>query len=655
MSEVPERYEVVLDEFRRTAHIKSAQEYDELYRRSVTSPEEFWAELADEHLSWEKKWDSVLTCDFDEARIEWFGGGTLNAAHNCVDRHLDRRADVPALRWEANDQSRSDTITYKELHERTIACAAMLQAHGIGRGDRVVTVLPTIPELPIIMLACARIGAVHCTVHPGFSPSSIAHRITTCEARIVITCDTGLVDGAMLDVKAGVDEALKECPSVETVVVVQRADGSQSLSGPKEKAWTEALSDPGLPTEVPPEPMGSEDPLFVLFISGATGKPKAIVHTHAGYLLYASLTTRLVLDAKNHDILWHFDDINRITGHSYAVYGPLLNGLTSMIFEGLNKEEGLSRVIDTATRHGVTKLMVQPSTVRVLSAGADKALSVDESPELQLIALTEELLDEDTWTLCYESLGRRRCPVLNAYGQTETGGLIIAPVPAVSDVQPGSSGKPFFGIEPVILDPDTGEEVTHPHQEGVLCARRPWPGIARTVWDDHERFLESYFLRVPGFFFTGDGAKRDEDGNYLITGRIDDVLNVAGRRLGIPEVETALVTTDIVGEAAVVGFPHPVKGTGIYAFVMPADGSDRSERVKQELIEHVQKQIGDFAEIDVIQWTDTLPRTPSGKLLRVLLQRIAAGRLEDLGDAAAMADPDVVEHLVQGRMELPAP
>jgi acetyl-CoA synthetase len=652
MSEAPEGYDAVLEKYRKTARIKSIPDYEELYRKSLSLPEEFWGEKAGEYLSWEKRWDFVLRFDMEEAEVEWFGGGVLNAAYNCVDRHAEKQPDKTALLRQGDAADRSVSITYEDLRLRVTKVAAALKARGVERGDRVVLHLPAIVELPVAMLACARIGAVHCAVSEGYGAEALTYRINDCKAKVVVTADAGMVSGEEAPLKPNVDSAVKECPSVETILVVKRSEEETELEGPGRTWWHEAIEDPSLPASVPPEPMGAEDPLFILYVGGGTGKPKGLVHTHGGYLLHAAMTTSLILDMKDDGVLWLFEDTAWISGHTYAVYGPLLNGLTSVIFEGSRESVDRDRLCSIISKNNVDTFCTLPATVRSLMAG-DGGGSAEHAPSsLKLLALTEEIADESVWNWFYEKIGGKRCPVVDAYCQSEAGGFLIAPLPGVDPVGPGSCGRPFFGVEPVILDPDTGDEVGYPDQEGVLCLSKPWPGIARTVFGDHERFLESCFNRVPGLFFTGDGAKRDQNGYYRITGRIDDVINTAGRRLGIPELESVLVGHEMVTEAAVVGFPHYGKGRGVYAFVHPAEGAERSDAFKEELRNLIRTGIGGPADLDVIQWTDTLPRTPSGKLLRVVLQRIAAGDVHALGDAGVPADAEVIESLVKGRLEL---
>ncbi len=654
MSEAPEQYDAHLDEYRKSAYISSPEMYKELYERSLSSPEEFWAEQAARYLSWEKKWDVVLQSDFEEAEIKWFSGGILNATYNCLDRHIEKLKDKTAYHWEGDDPNRSYTATYLELYERVNKFAASLKSRGVKRGDRVVIYMPMVLELPIAMLACARIGAIHCVVYSGFGSEALAYRIQNCLAKVVITADGGFRQGKTLPLKSKVDTALESCPSVELVIVLKHTGEAVSLNGPKEVWWHDVVADPGLPSHIAPEPMDAEDPLFILYTSGPTGKPKGIVHTHGGYLLYASMTTRLVFDLKDDEILWITEDIGCVSGHSYAVYGPLLNGFTSVIFEGVPGCADYNRVWSIVAKHRVDKFCTRPSIIRSMAEQAPDCVKGHDITSLKLLGLMRETVSPREWKWYYEQVGKGRCPIVDAYSQAEGGGVLIAPFPAVAPLKAGSCSLPFFGVQPVILDPGTGEPAKFPNQEGVLCIERPWPGMARTIFGDHDRFVEGQFSRVPGLFFTGDGAKKDEEGQYWIIGRIDEVINSAGHRLGIPELESVLIRHDKVAETAVVGYPHPIKGSGVYAFVHLRDSTEKSDELKRELIALVRNTVADFAEIDVIQWVDTLPRTPSGKILRVILQKIAVGDVASLRAFASIADMAVVESLVKGRLELGA-
>ncbi len=652
MSQVPARGDSHLDEYQRIAYINSPEMYNELYERSLSSPDEFWAEQAEQYLSWEKKWDVVVQSDFEEARIKWFEGGKLNAAYNCLDRHIEKLKDKPAYHWEGDVPDKFHTATYLELYERVNKFAAFLKSRGVKRGDRVVIYLPMVLELPIAMLACARIGAIHCVVYSGFGPVALAYRLQNCLASVVITADGYFRDGKPVPLKPRVDAALASSTVVELVIVLKHTGETIQLRPPREIWWHEAVSDPGLPSYIAPEPMESEDPLFILYTSGPSGRPKGLVHTHGGYLLYASMTTRLVFDLKDRETFWNTEDIGWISGHSYGVYGPLLNGLTSVIFEGNPVFSDSDRLWAIVAKHRVNKFCTLPSTIRFLAKNAPDSVDRHDVSSLRLLAFMRENVGPIEWRWFHDRIGGGRCPVIDAYSQAEAGGILISPFPAVAPLKAGCCSLPFFGVKPVILDPSTGNEAKFPNQEGVLCIERAWPGMARTIFEDHDRFLQGNFSRVPGLFFTGDGAKRDEEGQYWIIGRIDDVINSAGHRLGIPELESVIVQHEKVAETAVVRYPHPVKGSGVYAFVHLRDRTEKSNELKRELVDLVRNTVADFAEIDVIQWVDTLPRTPSGKILRVILQKIAAGDVANLKDFSAIASPEVVESLVKGRLEL---
>ena len=643
-------YDAHLEEYQKVAYIKGMEEYQALYRRSLEDPEGFWGEQARQYLSWDKPWDFVSRYDPDEVKIEWFGGGVLNASYNCLDRHIERLKDKVAYYWEGDNPEESRAVTYLDLYKLVNKLAALLKSKGVSKGDRVVIYMPMIVELPVCMLACSRIGAIHSVVFGAFSAAALANRIKDCEARVLITVDGGFRAGKTVALKKTVDEALKGCPDVETVVVFDRAGLKPQLDPSREIWWHEAISDPNLPDLVPPEPMRAEDPLFILYTSGSTGKPKGVVHTHAGYLLYAAMTTRLTFDLKDNEIFWCTADIGWVTGHTYGVYGPLINGFMSVLFEGVPSYPAYDRWWEIVAKYRVNKFYTAPTAVRAIAKEGSELVDKHDLSSLKLLGSVGEPINPEAWRWYYHHVGRDWCPIMDTYWQTETGGHMLTPLPGVAPIKPGSCSFPFFGVDPVILDPDTGEEARYPGQEGVLCIRKPWPGIARTVYRDHERFKETYFSRVPGMYFTGDGAKKDEDGYYWITGRIDDVINVSGHRLGTAEIESALVLHSQVPEAAVVGFPHPLKGQGIYAFVTLNKDAKKSEELKKELIQLVRSEIGPIATIDIIQWADGLPKTRSGKILRRLLQLIAAGNVDDLGDTSTIADPSVLENLIKDRL-----
>ncbi len=640
------KYDAHLEAYRKEAYVQGWDAYREMHRRSIEDPEAFWAEQAEFYLSWEKPWDRVLDYDFDEARIEWFGGGVLNASTNCLDRHMDSRKDKVAYYWEGDDPDDCRTVTYGELYEQVNRMAGVLKARGLGKGDRVVVYMPMIVELPVTLLACARIGAVHSVVFGGFSAEALANRIQDCGARMVVTVDGGFRAGKPVPLKQNVDEALKSCPGVESVIVFDRAGLNPSLDRSREVWWHEAMADDSLPDVVPPEPMDAEDPLFILYTSGSTGKPKGVVHTHGGYLVFAAMTTRVTFDLKDEEVFWCTADIGWVTGHTYGVYGPLINGYTSLVYEGVPNHPDFDRYWAIVERYRVAKFYTAPTVIRALAKEGHEHVEKHDISSLKLLGSVGEPINPEAWRWYHHWVGRDWCPIMDTWWQTETGGHMLTPLPGVASIKPGSCSFPFFGVDPVILD-DVGQETRYPNQEGVLCIRKPWPGMARTVYGDHERFKETYFSQAPGMYFTGDGAKQDEEGYYWIIGRIDDVINVSGHRLGTAEIESALVLHESVAEAAVVGFPHEVKGQGIYAFVTLNKGVTKSDDLKQELVRMVRSEIGPIATIDVIQWADALPKTRSGKIMRRILQKIAAGKTDEIGDTSTIADPSVVDELIR--------
>ncbi len=650
MQEDVKSYEAHLEAYRKEAYVKGWKEYEEMHRRSIEEPETFWAEQAEAYLSWERPWDRVLSYDFDEARVEWFGGGVLNASYNCLDRHLQQSRDKAAYYWEGDNPDERRTLTYGELYDQVNRMAAVLKARGVAKGDRVVIYMPMIVELAVSMLSCSRIGAVHSVVFGGFSSEALSNRIRDCEAKMVITVDGGFRAGKPVPLKKNVDDALKTCPGVETVIVFDRAGLKPDLDPAREVWWHDALADESLPDHVPPEPMDAEDPLFILYTSGSTGKPKGVVHTHGGYLLYAAITTRLTFDLKEDEVFWCTADIGWVTGHTYGVYGPLINGYTSVLFEGVPNYPDFDRYWAIVERYRVAKFYTAPTVIRALAKEGHEHVEKHDISSLKLLGSVGEPINPEAWRWYHHWVGRDWCPIMDTWWQTETGGHMLTPLPGVAPIKPGSCSFPFFGVDPVILD-DVGGEVKFPGQEGVLCIRKPWPGMARTVYGDHERFKETYFSQAPGMYFTGDGAKQDEDGYYWIIGRIDDVINVSGHRLGTAEIESALVLHEKVAEAAVVGFPHAVKGQGIYAFVTLNSGVVKSDELKKDLVKLVRSEIGPIATIDVLQWADALPKTRSGKIMRRILQKIAAGKTDEIGDTSTIADPSVVDQLIQDRVK----
>ncbi len=649
MDNTPKWYDAHLDEYRRVAYINSREQYEEMYRRSLEDPDAFWAEQARKYLTWDKEWDFVLKYDFNEAEVAWFGGGVINASFNCLDRHQEALKDKVAYYWEGDDPDQSRAVTYGQLFAEVNKFAAALKKQGVEKGDRVILYLPMVVELPVAMLACARIGAVHSVVFGGFSAEALANRIKNCRAETVITADGGYRAGKTVPLKANVDAALESCPEVKRVIVFDRC-GLKPELGEKEVWWHELVADPELPDYIEPEPMDAEDPLFILYTSGSTGAPKGLVHTHGGYLLYAAMTCQLTFDLKPDEVFWCTADIGWVTGHSYGVYGPLINGVTSVLFEGVPSYPAYDRYWAIVEKYKVAKFYTAPTVVRAVAKEGGELVEKHDISSLKLLGSVGEPINPEAWRWYYHYVGRDWAPIIDTWWQTETGGHMLTPLPGVAPIKPGSCSFPFFGVEPVILDPDSGQEATYPDQEGALFIKRPWPGIARTVFGDHDRYRETYFSRYPGMYFTGDGAKRDEDGYFWITGRIDDVINVSGHRLGTAEIESALVAHPDVAEAAVVGFPHPVKGQGIYAFVTLNSGVEKSDELRAGLIKLVRAEIGPIATPDVIQWADALPKTRSGKIMRRLLQKIASGDVGDMGDVSTIADPSVLEKLIAERV-----
>ncbi|MBI5250005.1 MAG: acetate--CoA ligase [Desulfomonile tiedjei] len=653
MNHAPKWYDAHLKKFQQTAHVKGLEEYKKTYRESLENSEGFWKERAEEYLTWFDKWDFVIREDMEEGRIQWFGGGKLNASYNCIDRHLIERAGQTAFHWEGDDPRESLSITYSELYESVNKFAAVLQSRGVRKGDRVVIYLPIIPELPVAMLACGRIGAIHCVVFSGFGRESLAARIQACQAKVVVIADGAKRNGKIIPIKESVNSSLKNWPLVESVIVVNRCDLNPQLDSPREVWWHEAAADPSLRREILPESMDAEDPLFIFYTSLGIGKPRGLVHTHGGYLLWTAMTTRLILDLRPGDIYWCTEDLGLIAGHSLGLYGALLNGVTSVIFEGSPRYPAADRYWEIIAKLRVTKLCTGPSTVRTLAAYGTENLRKHDLSSLEILASSGQRMSQEAWEWLYYNVGGGRCPIMDAWWQTEAGGPMVTSLPGVAPLKPGSVSFPFFGVDPVILDLDTGEETRFPNQEGAFFIRRPWPGMARTVFGDQEEYRDSYYAPFPGLFITRDGAKRDEDGYYWMTGRIDDVINVSGRRVGAWEIEAALGSHPAVNEATAVGFPHPIKGQGIYLFITLHRGYDRSDELKDELTKSLRDHIGVMALPDALQWADALPKTRSGKILRRLLQKIAAGQVEDLGDTTTVADPRVLEPLIRNRIGFP--
>lgn len=629
------------------AHVNSLEAYQAQYAESIRDPEEFWATVA-ERLTWYQKWHTVRDYNFVEGEIKWFEGGTLNACYNCLDRHVEAgHGDTTAIIWEGNDPSEDRTFSYSELLAEVKKFANVLKAQGIEKGDRVCIYLQMVPELAIAMLACARIGAVHSIVFGAFSAESLRDRINDSACKMLITQDTAM-RGPRSDIpmKANADAAVAECPSIEKVIVVKRTGDEVAFDASRDIWWHEAMENADVECE--PVVMDAEDPLFILYTSGSTGKPKGVLHTTGGYLAYTSYTHQQVFDYHEGDVYWCTADIGWITGHSYIIYGPLANRAISVMFEGIPNYPDFGRFWQVVEKHNINIFYTAPTALRALMKEGNTWVEKYDRSTLKFLGTVGEPIKEPEWLWYYNTVGDGRCPIIDTWWQTETGGILMTPLPAATPLKPGSATFPFFGIEPVILD-EEGNEVEGNPATGYLCIKTAWPGIMRTVYGDHERFLETYFRRFPGYYMTGDGVLRDEDGYYWITGRVDDVLNVSGHRLGTAEVEGAIGQHEAVAEAAVVGYPHDIKGQGIYAYVTLMTGESPSDTIEGGIKQAVRQHIGPIATPDKIQFTPALPKTRSGKIMRRILRKIAEGDLSELGDTSTLADPTVVDALVEGR------
>ena len=635
----------VADLVRRRAHIDN-DAYLRLYQQSIEQPDTFWAEQAKQFLDWSKPWDSVQQGDLLSGQGSWFKGGQLNVSYNCIDRHLATRGEQIALIWEGDNPSESAHITYKKLHHNVSRLANVLKSRGVKKGDRVCIYMPMIPEATYAMLACTRIGAVHSVVFGGFSPDALRDRILDSDCRAVITADEGVRGGKYVALKANVDKALQSCPKVSTVVVVERTQGDIDWVEGRDIWYHQALSEAD--GDCPPEPMDAEDPLFILYTSGSTGKPKGVLHSTGGYLLMAAMTHKYVFDYHEGDVYWCTADVGWVTGHSYIVYGPLANGATSLIFEGVPNYPDASRFWQVIDKHQVNIFYTAPTALRALMREGEGPVRKTDRSSLRLLGSVGEPINPEAWEWYYNVVGERRCPIVDTWWQTETGAILITPLPGATDLKPGSATRPFFGVQPVLLD-EQGKEIDGPGS-GVLAIKESWPSQIRSVYGDHQRMIDTYLKPYPGYYFSGDGARRDEDGYYWITGRVDDVINVSGHRIGTAEVESALVLHDAVAEAAVVGYPHDLKGQGIYAFVTPMNGIDLSDALKTELLALVGKEIGGFAKPELIQWAPGLPKTRSGKIMRRILRKIACNELDNMGDTSTLADPSVVDGLIEQRL-----
>ena len=626
------------------AHI-TPESYATMYRQSLEDPDTFWAQRAGEFLTWDQPWTRLSDNDISRGKANWFVDGKLNVSVNCIDRHLPERAEQTALIWEGDDPSQSSHISYSELKNKVCRLANVLRDRGVQKGDRVCIYMPMIPEATYAMLACARIGAVHSVVFGGFSPEALQSRINDADCRMVITADEGVRAGKKIPLKANVDIALQSCSDVDSVIVVNRTGGSISWVEGRDVWYHEATA--AAANECAPESMDAEDPLFILYTSGSTGSPKGVLHTTGGYLLQAAMTFKYVFDYKEGEIWWCTADVGWVTGHTYIVYGPLANGATSLIFEGVPTHPDGGRFWEVIDKHKVNLFFTAPTAIRALHAFGDELVTKHSRASLRVLGSVGEPINPEAWEWYHSVVGDGRCPIVDTWWQTETGGIMITPLPGAHPLKPGYASFPFFGVEPVILD-ETGAELSGA-AEGYLAIKRSWPGQIRTVYGDHQRLIDTYFSTYPGYYFTGDGALRDADGYIRITGRVDDVLNVSGHRMGTAEVESALVEHELIAEAAVVGFPHDIKGQGIYAYVTPMGGVEPSETLRAELINLCVREIGPIAKPDVIQWAPGLPKTRSGKIMRRILRKIAENDLDNLGDTSTLADPSVVKDLMANR------
>ena len=636
----------VPDSVAKGAHVDAAG-YEEMYRRSIEDPEGFWGEQG-KRIHWIEPYTKVKDVSYGpgDVHIRWFYDGTLNASANCLDRHLSARGEQTAIVWEGDDPANSKRITYNELHREVCRFANVLKARGAKKGDRVTIYLPMIPEIAVAVLACARIGAVHSVIFGGFSPDSIAGRIQDCDSNIVVTADEGVRGGRLIPLKGNVDKALESCPSIEKCIVVRHTGGEVGWEDGRDVWYHEAME--GASEDCPAEAMSAEDPLFILYTSGSTGKPKGVLHTTGGYMVYASMTHEYVFDYRDGDIYWCTADVGWITGHSYIIYGPLANGATTLMFEGLPNYPDASRFWQVCDKHEVNIFYTAPTAIRALMREGDGPVEATDRSSIRLLGSVGEPINPEAWLWYYNVVGDGRCPIVDTWWQTETGGILITPLPGATPLKPGSATRPFFGVRPEVVDADGN--TLDGACTGNLCIADSWPGQMRTVFRDHKRFVETYFSTYPGRYFTGDGCRRDEDGYYWITGRVDDVLNVSGHRLGTAEIESALVAHARVAEAAVVGYPHDIKGQGIYAYVTLVLGEDPTDELRRELVLWVRKEIGPIATPDLIQWAPGLPKTRSGKIMRRILRKIAANEQDQLGDTTTLADPAVVDDLVEQRM-----
>ena len=619
--------------------------YEAMYRQSVDNPDQFWADQAAQFLTWDKPWDTVCISDIETGQAAWFEGGKLNVAVNCIDRHLVDRADQTAIIWEGDDPADDANISYRQLHEQVSRLGNVLRQRGVKKGDRVCIYMPMIPEAAYAMLACARIGAVHSVVFGGFSPDALKDRILDSDCQVVITADEGLRAGKAIPLKANTDKALANCPDVHTCLVVRRTGGASDWQESRDIWYQESME--SVSQDCAPETMDAEDPLFILYTSGSTGKPKGVVHSTGGYLLMAAMTHKYTFDYKDGDVFWCTADVGWVTGHSYILYGPLCNGAITLMFEGVPTYPDASRFWQVIDKHQVNQFYTAPTAIRALMACGDSFVNKTSRSSLKLLGTVGEPINPEAWDWYHRVVGESRCPIVDTWWQTETGAHMLTPLPGATALKPGSATRPFFGVEPVLLDTENRE--IEGAGEGLLMIKASWPSQIRTIYGDHQRFVETYFKPYPGYYFTGDGARRDEDGYYWITGRVDDVLNISGHRMGTAEVESALVLHEKIAEAAVVGYPHDIKGQGIYCYVTSMNGVEPDEELRRQLIALCVKEIGPIAKPDIIQWAPGLPKTRSGKIMRRILRKVAANELDSLGDTSTLADPAVVDELIANR------
>ena len=635
----------VFENFKDSAHL-TKDKYEEAYKFALNNPEAFW-EKEGKRINWINPYTMVkdVTWSNNDVNIKWYYDGTLNASYNCIDRHLSDKSDQIAIIWEGDDPNESKKITYKELHQKVSKFANMMKHFGVQKGDRVTIYMPMIPEAAYAMLACSRIGAIHSVVFGGFSPDALAGRILDCDSKFLITADEGIRGGKIVPLKVNSDKALEQCPDVKNVFVVKRTGGDIEMKEDRDLWYHEAVELVG--DECPPEEMNAEDPLFILYTSGSTGKPKGVLHTTGGYIVYASYTHEIIFDYHDKDIYWCTADVGWVTGHSYIVYGPLANGATTLMFEGVPNYPSNSRFWEVCDKHSVNIFYTAPTAIRALMKEGDAPVKSTSRKSIRLLGTVGEPINPEAWMWYFNIVGEKKCPIVDTWWQTETGATLISPLPGATDLKPGSASKPLPGVRPVLLDSEGN--ILEGKNEGNLCIADSWPGQMRTVYGDHKRFIETYFSQYDGYYFTGDGCKRDEDGYYWITGRVDDVINVSGHRMGTAEVESALVSHEKVSEAAVVGFPHEIKGQGIYAYVTLNAGENGNEEIRKELINWVRKEIGPIASPDLIQFAPNLPKTRSGKIMRRILRKIAENDYSELGDTSTLAEPMVVDELIENR------